>query len=161
MREITVAIADEDEGFRSALVDVLAADTRFSLAGVAATTEGIVSVVAATQPDLVLLSLREPADEAAAARSVRWFSEQAPSPGEGGIPRTVVMSTLAPRTTVERMLLAGASGFLLKGRMGADLVEMLVRCAHGEIVLAVPEGAEMLPGRDGGLGNDDSHHRTG
>ena len=161
MRVIRVAIADEDEGFRSALVDVLAADARFSLAGVVATTEGIVSVVATTRPDLVLLSVREPADDLTAARSVSWFSDHARATGERGTPRIVVMSTRAPPATVERMLRAGASGFLLKGRMGADLADLLVRCVQGEIVLAVPEAAGVRRGPDGKSVTEHRTHRTG
>lgn len=159
MRAIRVAIADEDEGFRSALVDVLAADARFSLAGVAATTEGIMSVVAATRPHLVLLGMRAPADDSDTTRSVTWLSEHTAARNDPGTPRTVVMSTQARPATVMRMLGAGASGFLLKGRMGADLVELLVRCAQGEVVLAVPDAAGMCSGLDGGSEID--HTRSG
>ncbi len=144
MRAIRVAIADADEGFRSALVDVLEADARFSLAGVAATAEGIVSVVAATRPDLVLLDLGQPVDDEAAARSVAWLSPASSAEGRCDAPTTVVMSTLASPSTVVTMLRAGARGFLLKGRMGSDLAELLVRCVRGELVLAVPDVAAAL-----------------
>ena len=42
------------------------------------------------------------------------------------------------------MLRAGVVGYLVKGRIGAALPDVLARCAAGEVVLAVPCGAEAL-----------------
>jgi hypothetical protein len=41
------------------------------------------------------------------------------------------------------MLRAGAVSYLAKGRLG-ELPDMVARCAGGEVVLAVPSGAEAL-----------------
>ena len=139
MRAIKVAIADEDEGFRNALVDVLASDARISLTGVAATAEGIVSVVAATHPDLVLLGVRADAVDSRAALSVEQLSQGLFLHAGAIAPKTVVMSTQAKPAMVQALLSAGASGFVLKGRMDTHLAELLVRCARGEVLLAVSD----------------------
>ncbi len=47
-------------------------------------------------------------------------------------------------TQVLAMLRAGALGYLVKGRVGHDLPDLLARCARGDVVLAVPGAAEAM-----------------
>lgn len=136
-RVISVAIADDDPGFREALVDVLEADPRFTVLGVVATGEDLVDLVATTEPDLVLLDVQMPRGGAAAARALVRA-------GRSGGPVVVALSAQTGATHVLAMLRAGAMGYLMKGRVGNDLPDLLARCVAGDVVLAVPGAAEAM-----------------
>ena len=56
----------------------------------------------------------------------------------------VAVSAQVETATVFRMLRAGTSGYLPKGRLGASMPDLVARCAEGELVLAVPTGAAAL-----------------
>lgn len=140
MRVIRIAVADDDAAFRGALVDVLEADPRFAVAAAVATGESIVDVVSASRAEMVLLDVRMPEGGAAAARAIREASED-------GLLRNVVVVALTAQATVPTvvsMLNEGAGGYLVKGRIGSELPDLLVRCALGEVVLATPLAADAL-----------------
>jgi DNA-binding NarL/FixJ family response regulator len=136
MRLIRVVVADDDAAFREALVDVLGADPRFTVVEALSTGVGIGAVVERSRPDLVILDVRMPGGGAIAARHVRRIRVKPPA--------VVALSTQTSTHTVVEVLLAGAVGYLVKGRVGAQLPDLLARCAAGEVVLAVPTGAEVL-----------------
>jgi len=54
-----------------------------------------------------------------------------------------VSAETAPQTLLG-VLHAGARGYLVKGRIGGSLPDLVARCAQGEVVLATPTGAEVL-----------------
>ena len=134
-RVIGVVVADDDPGFTDAVVDVLRADPRFSVVGTAATGEDLVDLVAESDPDVVLLDVHMPRGGPAAARALTRT-------GRG--PVVVALSAQTGATHVLAMLRAGALGYLVKGRIGHDLPDVLVRCARGDVVLAVPGAAEAM-----------------
>jgi hypothetical protein len=51
--------------------------------------------------------------------------------------------TSGMRTAVLRL---GQTGYLAKGSLGAQLPDLVARCASGEAILAVPGSAEALRG---------------
>lgn len=134
-RVISVVVADDDPGFTDAVVDVLRADPRFSIVGTVATGEDLVDLVAEADPDVVLLDVQMPRGGPAAARALTRT-------GRG--PVVVALSAQTGATHVLAMLRAGALGYLVKGRVGHDLPDLLVRCAHGDVVLSVPGAAEAM-----------------
>lgn len=140
-RPVRVLIADDDDGVRTALNDVLAADPRFRVAGVTAHGAELPRLVAAAAPDLVLLDVRMPSGGADAVALVRSASPPAPN-GHG--PCVVAISADTSAASVVAMLRAGVVGYLAKGQIGADLPDLLARCADGEVVLAVASGADAL-----------------
>jgi DNA-binding NarL/FixJ family response regulator len=139
VRVIQVAVADDDAAFRGALVDVLEADPRFAVAVAVSTGMGIGPVVVEAGADLVVLDVRMPEGGPVAASAIR----EAVS-GSARRPVIVALSAGSATHTVVSMLRAGAVGYLVKGRIGSALPDLLARCAAGEVVLAVPCGAEAL-----------------
>lgn len=135
MSGIRVVIADDDDGVRAALHDVLDADDRFLVVGTAADGDDLARTVEAARPDVVLLDVRMPGGGEAAARSLT---------GIPGGPVVVAVSASTEIGTVVSMLRAGATGYLAKGKLGAMLPEMVARCAEGQVMLAVPNAATAL-----------------
>lgn len=140
MRVIRVVVADDDAAFRGALVDVLDADRRFQVTAAMATGEQIVEVVAQAGADVALVDVRMIDGGPAAARAIREAIEDGRLHGVA----VVAISAQAPVHTVVAMLREGAVGYLVKGRIGSELPDLLARCATGEVVLAVPGAAEAL-----------------
>lgn len=139
MRVIRIALADDDTTVREALAHVLGMDPRFAVVGAVSDGRDLVPLVVETRPDLVLLDVRMPHGGAAATAAVRAATHDwSPAPA------VVALTAQADATTVASLLRAGAVGFLLKGNVGADLPQLLARVGAGEVVLAVPSGAEAL-----------------
>lgn len=135
MSGIRVVIADDDDGVRAALHDVLDADDRFLVVGTAAGGEDLARIVEAARPDVVLLDVRMPGGGEVAARRLAEMA---------GGPVVVAVSASTEINTVVSMIRAGATGYLAKGKLGHWLPEMVARCAEGQVVLAVPNGAAAL-----------------
>jgi two-component system nitrate/nitrite response regulator NarL len=132
---IRVVIADDDDGVRTALHDVLDADDRFLVVGTAAGGDDLSRIVEAARPDVVLLDVRMPGGGEAAAREICSLPDA---------PVVVAVSASTEVATVVTMLEAGATGYLAKGRLGQWLPEMVARCAEGQVVLAVPNAVAAL-----------------
>jgi DNA-binding NarL/FixJ family response regulator len=139
MRVVQVAVADDDAVFRSALVEVLEADDRFTVVGAVGSGGEVVDLVAAQGADMVLLDVRMPGGGPEAARVLRHVAGP-----DGAPPLVVAISGQEGLGTVADMLRAGAVGYLLKGRVGADLPDLLARVSAGEVVLAVESAVEAL-----------------
>ncbi len=140
MRVIRVVVADDDAAFRDALVDVVDADARFQVVASASTGEDIVGLVSGARADLVLLDVRMPGGGAIAARAIREAVESS----DLRAPAVVALSAQSAVHTVVAMVREGAVGYLVKGRLGSALPDLLFRCAAGEVVLAVPSGGDAL-----------------
>lgn len=140
MRVIRVVVADDDASFRAALVDVLEADPRFSVTEAVPTGSDIVDVVCSGGADVALVDVRMVDGGPTAARAIREATEEGRLRGVA----VVALSAQAPVHTVVAMLREGAVGYLVKGRIGSELPDLLARCAAGEVVLAVPGAAEAL-----------------
>ncbi len=139
-----VVVADDDVSVRSALQEVLDADDRFHVVGVAASGIELASVAAETRPDVVLLDVRMPDGGVVAARALLHRlraddGDRLSSP----LPTVIAVSAHTGVALVVAMMRVGATGFLTKGRLG-ELPDLVARCAAGEVVLAVPSGAEAL-----------------
>jgi DNA-binding NarL/FixJ family response regulator len=140
MRVIRVAIADDDPSFRSALIEVLEADSRFSVVGAVSNGDDLLRLARDTRPDLVVLDVRMPGGGHLAARALR----EAAADWETPVPVVAALTAQSAVATVVAMLREGAGAYLVKGRVGAELPDLLVRSAEGEVVLAVPTGAQAL-----------------
>lgn len=133
---VTVLVADDDDAFREALVDVLAADGRFEVVGSATSGADVRRLSAELRPSLVLLDVRMAGGGPELAHALST------SPG----PRPVVVAVSAQTgvTTVAAMLAAGVRGYFAKGRLGTTLPDALARVVAGERVLDVPGAEEAL-----------------
>jgi DNA-binding NarL/FixJ family response regulator len=132
---IRVLVADDDETMRRAIVDVLVAHGDFDVVAEVATGDGLGAVADEHRAQLVVLDVRMPAGGPAAARSLR-----------GVVPAPIVVAVSASNdvTTVAEMFRAGATGFLVKGQLGTTFADDLVRCARGQVMIAVPQAAQVL-----------------
>ena len=139
MRVIQVAIADDDPRFREALAHVVEADERLSLVGVAASGHEIAGLVARSGADVVLLDVRMAGGGPQGASMLASLGRPGRTP-----PAIVALSAQSGVATVVAMLRAGAVGYLVKGHVGADLPELILRVAAGEVVLAVSSATEAL-----------------
>lgn len=139
-RPIRVIVADDDESVRAAVADVLAADSRFTVVGATADGAGLQDLVVSTRPDLVVVDVRMPSGGPEAVARVL----AAASATGGSAASVVAISADTGTAAVAAMLRAGVVGYLAKGQIGGALPDLLVRCAGGEVVLAVPSGADAL-----------------
>lgn len=140
MRVIRVAIADDDRSFRTALIAVLVADPRFEVVGAVSNGDDLLRLAADARPDLVVLDVRMPGGGPAAARALR----EAAGDWETPVPVVVALSAQSAVDTVVAMLREGATAYLVKGELGSELPDLLVRSAAGGVVLAGPTGAQAL-----------------
>jgi DNA-binding NarL/FixJ family response regulator len=135
MSTIRVLVADDDEVMRRAMVDVLTAHGGFTVVADVASGAALPDLVAETRAQLVVLDVRMPAGGVTSARALR---AQEPSPV------VVAVSASNDVPTVAAMFRAGATGFLAKGHLGTTFADDLVRCLGGQVMIAVPHGAQVL-----------------
>ncbi|WP_162244511.1 response regulator transcription factor [Marmoricola sp. Leaf446] len=140
MRATPVLVADDDELFRTALVEVVGADRRFEVVGTRTSGADVVRAVHESRAELVLLDVRMPQGGVAAARALRVAVAQ----GQLDPVRVVALSAHAPTATVVELLREGVVGYLVKGEPARDLPDLLARCAAGQVVLTSPSAATAL-----------------
>ncbi|HET7071239.1 MAG TPA: response regulator [Nocardioides sp.] len=132
---IRVVVADDDVTMRRAMVDVLNAHGGFSIVAEAASGVGLAELVAETDAQLVVLDVRMPSGGADAARTLR---------ARPPYPVVVAVSASTDIPTIAAMVRAGATGFLAKGHLGTTFADDLVRCTRGQVMIAVPQGAQVM-----------------
>lgn len=135
MSAIRTVVADDDEAMRQAMVDVLTAHGGFAVVGDVASGADLPALVSKTRAQLVVLDVRMPAGGPEAARSLRAAQ---PSPV------VVAVSASNDVATVAAMFRAGVTGFLAKGHLGTTFADDLVRCTRGQVMIAVPQGAQVM-----------------
>ena len=131
---VRVVLVDDHDLVREGLARLLAAvDEDLAVVGEAGGVVEALEVVAATEPDIVLLDLRlgegsglEVAQQLRAA---------------GNRVAILVLSAQTSASSLRAALAAGADGFLLKSISGAELAEGIRRCVAGETVI----GEEFVP----------------
>jgi DNA-binding NarL/FixJ family response regulator len=135
MSTIRVIVADDDEVMRRAMVDVLTAHGGFTVVADVATGGALPELVSETGAQLVVLDVRMPSGGATAARALR--AQEPP-------PVVVAVSASNDVPTVAALFRAGATGFLAKGHLGTTFADDLLRCLRGQVMIAVPHGAQVL-----------------
>lgn len=105
----TIAICDDQQQLREALVDVLSAEPGFSVVGQAVDGDSCLDLVTSTHPDVLILDVKMPGGGPDLVRRVR-LSDPAPV--------VVVFSAHGDEHTRAAMLAAGADDYLVKtGRL--------------------------------------------
>jgi DNA-binding NarL/FixJ family response regulator len=125
---IRVVLADDQALVRTGFRMILAEAGDIEVAGEAGDGEAAVQVAAQVIPDVVLMDVRMPGtDGIAATRLIR-----AAQPAT----RVLILTTFDLDEYVYAGLRAGASGFLLKDALAADLLSAVRIVASGEAVVA-------------------------
>ena len=143
MAALRVIVADDDARVRGVLHAVLDDDDRFTVVALASSGGQLLALAEALRPDVVLMDVRMPGGGAPAARALLSLPPPVGTTARHAPPVVVAVSAHTGASVVVSMLRAGVSGYLAKGRLAA-LPDLLARCADGEVVLAVPSGADAL-----------------
>ncbi|MEV2269886.1 response regulator transcription factor [Nonomuraea africana] len=127
---IRVLVVDDQALGRAGMAALIRTTPGLDVAGEAGTGEEAVSLVLATRPDVVLLSIRAPGADAIAIieRLLRLAEEPAP--------RILVLGGGDPHGHVYPALRAGAAGFLLRDTPPARLLSAIRTVAEGDVLLA-------------------------
>jgi DNA-binding NarL/FixJ family response regulator len=122
-----ILLVDDHEIVRRGLADIIATSTDLAVAGECADGQDLVRSVERTQPDLVLLDVRMPNTSGVVLCErllARWPDL-----------KILMLSTFVDEDAIQRCLLAGARGYLLKDIDASKLLEQLHAALRGEVVL--------------------------
>ncbi len=127
---LRVVVADDQALVRAGLCGIIAATEGFTVTGEAANGAEAVSAARATRPDVVLMDVRMPVlDGIEATRQITGSAETS------GV-RVLILTTFDLDDYVYAALRAGASGFLLKSALPAELLTAIRVVAAGDALLA-------------------------
>jgi DNA-binding NarL/FixJ family response regulator len=127
-------IVDDHALVRTGFKMILDETTDIEVVGEAADGAAALDLVRRTGPDVVLMDIRMPGvDGIEATRRIRSL---APAHGPTHGPRVIILTTFDLDEYVFDGLRAGASGFLLKDTLAADLLAAVREVAAGEAVAA-------------------------
>jgi DNA-binding NarL/FixJ family response regulator len=125
---VRVLLADDQALVRGGFRMILDSRADLSVVGEAADGAQAVAMTAELAPDVVLMDIRMPVmDGLEATRRIV---------SSGGTTRIVVLTTYDADDSVFAALRAGASGFLLKDALPAELVDAVRVVARGDALLA-------------------------
>jgi DNA-binding NarL/FixJ family response regulator len=125
---IRVVVADDQAMVRAGFAALLHAQPDIEVLGEAVDGEEAVRLVEETQPDVVLMDVRMPVlDGIEATRRITSASARV---------RVIMLTTFDIDEYVFAAIRAGASGFLLKDALPADLVNAVRVVARGDALLA-------------------------
>jgi DNA-binding NarL/FixJ family response regulator len=148
---IRVVLADDQALVRTGFRMILDGADDIEVAGEASDGESAVRVAAEVAPDVVLMDVRMPGTDGITA------TQRIRAAGTG--PRVLILTTFDLDEYVYAGLRAGASGFVLKDALAADLLAAVRVVASGEAVVAPSVtrrlierfiGSGPAPGEDGG-----------
>lgn len=133
---IRIVVADDHPIVRAGIIGLLEAEAGLEVVGEAADGAEAVAVAASERPDLVLMDLRMPQLDGAAA-TARILAEV---PGT----RVLVLTTYETDDHILAAIEAGASGYLLKAAPQAEILAGIRAVAAGETVLAPSIAAKLV-----------------
>jgi len=135
---IRVLVADDQAIVRDGLVTVLGLLDDLEIVGEAADGEQAVRLALETRPDVVLMDLRMPVLDGAAATA--RILEQLPETA------VVVLTTFADDASIAGALRAGARGYLTKDAGRAELAAAVRAAASGQATFAREVGERLAAG---------------
>ena len=127
MKSIRVLIVDDHEIVREGLQTLLAEEPDFEVVGTAGDGVSAVALAESAKPDVIVMDLVMPGlDGIEATRRIHHSNPQA---------RVLVLTTFADDQRVREAIQAGATGYLLKDVLKADLLRALRDAAVGRPTL--------------------------
>ena len=138
LRRIRVLVADDQAIVRDGLVTLLGLLDDLEIVGEAADGEQAIRLALETRPDVVLMDLRMPVLDGAAATA--RILEQLPETA------VVVLTTFADDASIAGALRAGARGYLTKDAGRAELAAAVRAAASGHATFAREVGERLVRG---------------
>ncbi|CAN5143623.1 response regulator transcription factor [soil metagenome] len=129
---IRVMIADDQAMVRAGFAALLGATDDIQVVGEAADGEQAVELARAVRPDVVLMDVRMPRLDGIEATRLLLAD---PAPTGGTLPRILMLTTFDIDEYVYEAMRAGASGFLLKDALPAELAGAVRVVARGDALL--------------------------
>ncbi|MCU1439260.1 MAG: response regulator receiver protein [Rhodoglobus sp.] len=124
-----ILVVDDQAMVRAGFAALLDAQPSFEVVGQADNGEDGVTLAAQLRPDIVLMDVRMPVlDGIEATRRILA--------GPGSLPHIIMLTTFDADEYVFDAIRAGASGFLLKDALPADLIAAVEIVARGDALLA-------------------------
>lgn len=144
-RPFKLAVVDDHPLVRQGLVETLSDDPRFIVIASGGTADEAVALVATHQPDLILLDVNLPGGGVEAAARIHAASPHI---------KIAMFSFRQDLAIVRACLAAGASGYIVKGISGSQLIAVAHRLLDGETVIdaelarrLAPDGSAAQPHR--------------
>ncbi|MBD3140371.1 response regulator transcription factor [Microbispora bryophytorum] len=128
---IRIAVVDDHALFREGLREILEAQDDFEVVGEAGDSDGAVALVERERPDVVLLDVEIPGDDATqTVARMRTISPES---------QIIILSMYDGPQLLSRLLAAGIRGYLLKSVHRQELISAVrsVRVEPDRLVLAV------------------------
>ncbi|TQM79325.1 LuxR family two component transcriptional regulator [Saccharothrix saharensis] len=133
MNDVRVVVVDDQQLIRESIAALLDLQPGITVVGTAGDGRVAVEVVAAQDPDVVLMDVRMPVLDGIDALGLLRHERA----------KVVMLTTFDDEEYVVRALRGGASGYLLKDRPAAELAAA-VRLAHAGVVQFDPAAAARL-----------------
>jgi DNA-binding NarL/FixJ family response regulator len=134
--KIRILIVDDQTMFRDGMRVLLSSQPDFEIVGEAVDGEEAVNQTASQRPDVVLMDLRMPVlDGAAATRRIRASQSNS---------RVIVLTTFAEDEAIFEGLRSGAIGYLLKDAPTEKLYEAIRAASRGESFLQPSVAARVV-----------------
>jgi DNA-binding NarL/FixJ family response regulator len=124
---VRVLVVDDNDGFRESLAALLHGED-LDVIGQARSGEEALEMVRRTSPDVVLMDVRMPTMDG--IETTRRLKAMRPSVG------IVALTGLEDQRAVRDMLVAGASGYVLKDSDGDEIIHAIRRAATGGALLS-------------------------
>jgi EAL domain-containing protein (putative c-di-GMP-specific phosphodiesterase class I) len=133
---LRVLVAEDDDDMRAALVTLIQSEASFELVGAAADAAEAVKLAASSRPDVALVDVRMPqGGGTAAAIGIRKSSPDT---------KVIALSAHDDRSTVLRMLQAGAVGYLVKGVRVDEIIDAIKTVKEGQGTLSVEVTSDVI-----------------
>ena len=130
LRPIRVGVAEDQALVRSGFVALLRSDPEIEVVGEAADGLAALSLARSASPDVMLMDIRMPGIDGVTATG-----RLSQDPTTAAV-RVLILTTFDADEYVHEALRAGASGFLLKDVLAADLLAAVKVIAAGEALLS-------------------------
>lgn len=132
---VRVLIVDDESLIRSGFRFVLGVDSRIEIVAEAGDGAAAIDLVRRHRPDVILMDVRMPVMDGAEATAVIVAESSS---------RVVAMTSMDAEGQLMRMLMAGASGYLLKDEAPARILEAVHRTAAGDAVFSARSTAQLV-----------------